>query len=95
MSYDPAELAALLSEPWSNGACRGYVIMVMKTAALPTRTSAVSWPSSMSCLILYLWMRPGPIIRKAPIDFETKCPEVERGKRAAPLWVPSSCVSPL
>jgi hypothetical protein len=49
----------------------------------------------MSCLILYLWMRPGPIIRKAPIDFETKCPEVERGKRAAPLWVPSSCVSPL
>ena len=30
MSYDPAELAALLSEPWSNGACRGYVIMAMQ-----------------------------------------------------------------
>ena len=30
MSYDPAELAALLSEPWSNGACRGYVIMAME-----------------------------------------------------------------
>lgn len=29
MSYDP-KLAALLSEPWSNGACRGYVIMAME-----------------------------------------------------------------
>lgn len=29
MSFDP-ELAALLSEPWSNGACRGYVIMAME-----------------------------------------------------------------
>ena len=29
-SYDPAELAALLSEPWSNGTCRGYVIMAME-----------------------------------------------------------------
>ena len=63
----------------------GYGLMTWrwKTAISPTRTSAVSWPSSMSCLILYLWMRPRPIIRKAPIDFETKCPEVERGKRAA------------
>ena len=25
MNYDP-ELAALLSQPWSNDACRGYVI---------------------------------------------------------------------
>ena len=30
MNYDPAELEALLSQPWSNGACRGYVIMAMK-----------------------------------------------------------------
>ena len=30
MNYEPAELAALLSEPWSNGACRGYVIMPME-----------------------------------------------------------------
>lgn len=29
MSLDP-ELAAMLSEPWSNGACRGYVIMAME-----------------------------------------------------------------
>lgn len=29
MSFDP-ELAAMLSEPWSNGACRGYVIMAME-----------------------------------------------------------------
>ena len=30
MNYDPAKLAALLSESWSNGACRGYVIMAME-----------------------------------------------------------------
>ena len=30
MNYDPAELAALLSEPWSNGSCRGYIIMAME-----------------------------------------------------------------
>ena len=29
MNYDP-ELAALLSQPWSNGACRGYVICAME-----------------------------------------------------------------
>ena len=26
MKYDPA-LAAMLAEPWSNNACRGYVIL--------------------------------------------------------------------
>ena len=30
MNYDPAELAALLSEPWSNGSCRGCMIMAME-----------------------------------------------------------------
>ena len=34
MNYEPAELAALLSEPWSNGACRGYVIMAMRFPAI-------------------------------------------------------------
>lgn len=29
MSFDP-ELAALLSQPWNEGACRGYVIAAMK-----------------------------------------------------------------
>ena len=29
MNYDP-ELAALLSQPWSEGACRGYVIAAME-----------------------------------------------------------------
>ena len=29
MNYDP-ELAALLSQPWSEGACRGYVIYAME-----------------------------------------------------------------
>ncbi len=29
MSIDP-ELAALLSQPWSDGACRGYVILALE-----------------------------------------------------------------
>ena len=29
MKYDPV-LAALRSQPWSNGACRGYVIRAME-----------------------------------------------------------------
>lgn len=29
MNYDPT-LAALLAQPWSNGACRGYVIYAME-----------------------------------------------------------------
>ena len=29
MNIEP-ELAALLSQPWSEGACRGYVIMAMQ-----------------------------------------------------------------
>ena len=29
MQYDP-ELASLLSQGWSNGACRGYIILAME-----------------------------------------------------------------
>ena len=29
MTFDPA-LSAMMAEPWSNGACRGYVIMAMQ-----------------------------------------------------------------
>lgn len=35
MNYDP-ELAALLSQPWSNGACRGYVIYAMENCGFKT-----------------------------------------------------------
>lgn len=31
MKQYEAELAALLSEPWSNSACRGYVIYAMES----------------------------------------------------------------
>ena len=34
MKYDPA-LAALLAEPWNNGACRGYVIYAMEACDFP------------------------------------------------------------
>lgn len=35
MGFDP-ELAALLSQPWSEGACRGYVISAMERCGFQT-----------------------------------------------------------
>ena len=41
MSFDH-ELAALLSQPWSEGACRGYVISAMERCGFkPTDISRV------------------------------------------------------
>ena len=40
MTFDPA-LSAMMAEPWSNGACRGYVIMAMENCGFPVMTSAV------------------------------------------------------
>lgn len=36
MNFDP-EFAAMLSEPWSNGACRGYVIMAMENCGFSVK----------------------------------------------------------
>lgn len=36
MNYDP-ELAALLSQPWSNNACRGYVIYAMESCGFTSK----------------------------------------------------------
>lgn len=43
MTYDP-ELEALLSQPWSEGACRGYVIAAMERCGFkPTDIERVMW----------------------------------------------------
>ena len=41
MSFE-ADLVALLSQPWSEGACRGYVILALKRCGYrPTEISRV------------------------------------------------------
>ena len=85
MKYDP-ELAALLAQPWSNNACRGYVIYAMENCGFCSRvTSGVWWQSSMRSLTSVGWRRPSSTLRTAPTDLGTSCPKVEQGKRAAPL----------
>ena len=43
MNYD-LELAALLSQPWSNDACRGYVIAAMERCGFkPADIERVMW----------------------------------------------------
>lgn len=49
MKYDPT-LAAMLTEPWSNNACRGYVMYAMENCGFPPRTSGVLFGSSIMCL---------------------------------------------
>ena len=60
MKYDP-ELAALLAQPWSNNACRGYVIYAMEAAGFLPRTSGVWWQSSMRSLTSAGWRRPAAL----------------------------------
>lgn len=93
MEYDPA-LAALLAQPWSNNVCRGYVIYAMENAAFLPGTSGAWWPSSMKCSTAGGWKRPRRIFWTAPIKFETICPKVGTGQRAALFGVQSFRVSP-
>lgn len=75
MKYDP-ELAALLAQPWSNNACRGYVINAMENCGFS--------PSDIRRVVAELYEvfdirsleEPSSILRKALTDFWTKCPEV-------------------
>lgn len=46
------------------------------------------------CLTLQVWKRPSITTKTAPIDFETKCPNVRTGQRAALHAVPPFRVSP-
>ena len=43
MTFDPA-LSAMMAEPWSNGACRGYVIMAMENCGFSTIRHRTGWP---------------------------------------------------
>ena len=54
-----------------------------KTAVFLPRTSGACWPSSMKCLTAGGWKRPRHTSWTAPIKFETNCPKVGTGQRAA------------
>ena len=82
MKFDPT-LAAMLADPWSNNACRGYVIYAMENCGFPPRTSGALSVSSIMYLISKRWTRPSTITKTAPINIETLCPDVRTGKRAA------------
>ena len=82
MKYDP-ELAALLSQPWNNSACRSYVIYAMENCDFLPEDIRRVWKSSIMFSICTAWKRPRGTIRIVPINFETFCPEAEQGKEAA------------
>ena len=86
MNYDP-ELAALLSQPWSNNACRGYVIYAMENCGFSPRTSGVWWLSSMRSLTSVDWKRPSSTTSGVPTDFWTLCPEVHIRPKASTFTV--------
>ena len=95
MNYDP-ELEALLSQPWSNNACRGYVIYAMENCGFSPqdirrvfrpRTSGVWWLSSMRSLTSVDWKRPSSTTSGVPTDFWTLCPEVHIRPKASTFAV--------
>lgn len=75
MNCDP-ELAALLSQQWSEGACRGYVIAAMERCGFK--------PSDIEQVMMelhevfdYTTLEEAQLTTSgAPIDFWTLCPEV-------------------
>lgn len=76
MTFDPA-LSAMMAEPWSNNACRGYVIYAMENCGFLPRTFGGLLVSFIIYLISKRWKKPSTIMKTAPTNFETKCPKVE------------------
>lgn len=82
MKYDPV-LAAMLAEPWSNNACRGYVIYAMENCGFsPEDIRRVV--GELHYVFDFKTLGEAQTITKtAPINFETLCPDVRTGQRAA------------
>ena len=82
MNYDP-ELAALLSQPWSNDACRGYVIAAMERCGFK--------PSDIEQVMVELYevfdyttlQEAEAYTSGAPTNFRTLCPEVHIRPKAS------------
>ena len=82
MNYDP-ELAALLSQPWSNDACRGYVIAAMERCGFK--------PSDIEQVMVELYevfdyttlQEAEAYYERSPTNFRTLCPEVHIRPKAS------------
>ena len=93
MDYDPM-LAAMLSQPWSNNACRGYVIYAMENCGFS--------PNDIRRVVAELYEvfdirsleeaqqhfeESSSTLRKALTDFWTLCPEVHIRPKASTFAV--------
>ena len=66
MKYDP-ELAALLTQPWSNNACRGYVIYAMENCGVFSHGHpACGGRTPRGFLTSAGWRRPSSTLRTGP-----------------------------
>lgn len=81
MNYDP-ELAALLSQPWSEGVCRGYVISAMERCGFK--------PADIEQVMLELhevFDYTTPEEAAAYYERSPKCPEVTPSSGQRPMRV--------
>ena len=86
MNYDP-ELAALLSQPWSNNACRGYVIYAMENCGFSSQDIRRVVAELYESLTSVDWKRPSSTTSRVPTDFWTLCPEVHIRPKASTFVV--------
>ena len=82
MNYDP-ELAALLSQPWSNDACRGYVIAAMERCGFKPSDIEQVMVELYEVFAIPLCRRPRLTTSGAPTNFRTLCPEVHIRPKAS------------
>lgn len=76
MTFDPA-LSAMMAEPWSNGACRGYVIMAMENCGFSS-DDIRRMMAELHELFGFVSLEEAEAhYQKAFSDFETLCPKVE------------------
>lgn len=90
--HDDPELAALLSQPWSEGACRGYVISAMERCGYkPAAIERVM--RELHEVFNFITLEDAQaLLSGAPTDYETLCPKGKpnsrAGRRAARLCFP-------
>lgn len=73
MQYDP-ELAALLTQDWNEGACRGYVILAMASCGFKPADIQRLMAELHEVFDFTTTGEAEATIRNAPISFETFCP---------------------
>ena len=74
----------LLSQPWSNNACRGYVIYAMEHCGFSPVTSGAWWQSSMRSLTSVGWRRPSSTLRTAPTNSRQLVPQWSKAEGRHP-----------